>query len=163
MELIEDPLIAKIRSAIGVMRARSKTIDKPYEVSYEQFAKMINHLGKIDKNDIESTLNNNPELAGEISKLRDSSIEVDATATATSDTGDLGSLGSLDDGSTLGVPGPNGEGPDVSGLPPGQDQMGADLGSPGAVEPAAPPGTEGPNQVDIVKQMASRAAKRRMR
>ena len=111
-ELIQDPMVAKLKNAIDVMLVRSKTIGKPYHISYDQLAHLVNFRGTISKADIEAAMNNDPTLASEISDLDDTGIVVDSAhaseAPAPSD--DMSDLGDLGD---LGLDTP----PDTSGAP----------------------------------------------
>ena len=156
MELIQDPLVAKIQDAINVMVARSKTTGGPYDLSYEQLADIIDFPGPIGQKDIEHAMDNNPSLAGYISNFDEAGLEVDSNAQ------------SLPDASSLDAGGSNLPPLDLSnsGLPPpDMSTMGLGTAPAAPAAPAAPvvPPIEAPTGPSVVQQMADRATKRRMK
>jgi len=152
-ELTQDPLVAKLKNAVGIMMARSKTVGEPYEVSYEQLARLIDYPGHLSKQDVESAMNTDTSLASEISNFGDDFLEVDANS---ANALDIPSDMPPDDMPTD-MP-PDGM---ASDMPP---DMGAMPGATPAPAVAADANQEQPQQVqrvNTVQQMADRAAKRR--
>lgn len=158
MELVQgrDSLDSSIQDAISVMLARSKSIGEPYALSYEDLARVVDFPGVFNKDDLETALNNNPNLSAKISNFDESGLEVDAT----------GESSALD----TSAPMPTTMPPDLglppmdmnAGLPPDMGSAAAPAGAaPAAPAPEALPPAEAP-PVNVVKSMADRAAKRRM-
>ena len=163
MELLERPIDSRIKDAVGIMMARSKTIGKPYSIDYKKLAKMVDYPGDLSHSDIESVMNNNPDMAASFSNFDEYGIEVNANGKSTSGTAavpDMGADRPLDGGAAdmgadiggdMGAEMPPDTGLDTTSAPP----MGA--------EPAMgePPEISAPAGPDLLRQAAARAAKRR--
>lgn len=149
MELIQDPLTARIRDAIYVMLARSKTTGEPYEISYEQLSSMLNFPGPIGPSEIESALNIDPSLASIVDDFDTSKITVDAAAEEPADAlSNIGMMPGLTSMPPLGMP----PGPPAAGAPP--------VPLVAQTAPQAEP-QMGVNPVSTVDNMAKRALRRR--
>jgi hypothetical protein len=161
MELIEDPINSRIKDAIGVMLARSKTTGEPYSIDYTQLAHIIDYPGELSKSDLESVMNNNPDLASKFSNFDETNLEVDATGVAS----DIAAAAEEPD---MDMP-PEGEEmpPEGEEMPPEEPAPEGDMGMGGApmgAEPAmAEPeaAIEAPAGPDLLRKAAARAAKRR--
>jgi len=154
MELIEDPINSRIKDAIGVMLARSKTTGEPYSIDYTQLAHMIDYPGELSKSDLETVMNSNPELASKFSNFDETNIEVDATGVA-SDIAAAAAEPIMD------MPPEGEEMPPEEPAPEGDMGMGgAPMGAePAMAEPEA--AIEAPAGPDLLRKAAARAAKRR--
>lgn len=154
-ELFEDSITSRIKDAVGVMTVRSQTTGKPYSVDYRQLARMIDYPGELSRADLESAMNNDPELAGKFTNFDDEHVEIDAAG------------GGMPTDMGAEMP-PEGEMPTDMGaeIPPeGEMPLGAEAPiAPAAPEPAAPepaPAPLAPAGPELVKKAAGRAAKRR--
>jgi hypothetical protein len=155
-ELFEAKLDSKIKDAILVMMSRSRTIGEPYELSYDQLARVIDYPGRITKADIDAAVEKDAELSAKITNYDEDFIEIDAQAEP-SDL-DLDAGADMSGAQDLGMDAAAEPSADAAGAidltPPG-----AELGSEPTAEPPAP--EEPVQKIDVVKKMADRAATRR--
>lgn len=163
MELLERPVDSRFRDAVGVMMARSKTIGKPYSVDYAQLAKMVDYPGDLSRSDIESVMNNNPDMASSLSDFDEHGIEVNANGDSTGGMDLPGADRPLDMGADMGMDAGADMGADIGAEMTPDAGLGATPEPAMGVEPAIgePTDISAPTGPNLLKQAAARAAKRR--